>query len=322
MARAGIEATSWKSVGQRGDEGLIGRFAAPKPVATDLFLIEVDLTSDESVGPEWIELQQMAKHFHCACIARAAQVNDASRGAGLPIELEAIGERSPRWQMVMTVRQTLRISASKALGKDIQGRQVFVMATRPDLLLPQPIKVFDHSLEAGLERRREDGRHAKGQAKTHDAPDDIRMVMAALEAHIVVELRESGHAVPPPVGLQGIKDKRSRSHLRRPGGNSRSPKCPCRKDLEQPEAFHPQVFDHIKAIYLGELLRGRRQIPARWWRGPANPVVTIEQTVAPENTPNRSHAGHRGEMRLAQEHLVNGLGTNEPQGALRRELPA
>jgi hypothetical protein len=27
-------------------------------------------------------------------------------------------------------------------------------------------------------------------------------------------------------------------------------------------------------------------------------------------------------MRLAEEHLVNGLRTNEPQGAIRRELPA
>lgn len=196
------------------------------------------------------------------------------------------------------------------------------MATRPDLLLPEPIKVFDHGLEARLERRREDWSNAQCEAKTHDAPDDLRMVMAALETHIVVELRVSGQAVLAPVGAQGIKNKRSRSHLRGPGGNVRSPKRPCGKDLEQPETFHPQVFDHVKGVYLGELLRGRGKIPARRWRGPTNPMVIIEQTVAAKNTSDCPHTGHNAEMRLAEEHLVNGLRTNEPQGAIGRELPA
>jgi len=87
--------------------------------------------------------------------------------------------------------------------------------------------------------------------------------MAALEAHIVVELCESRQAVQTPMGVQGIKNKRSRSHLRGPGRNGRSPKRPRGKDLEQPKTFHPQVFDHIKGIYLGQLLCGCGQIPAR-----------------------------------------------------------
>ena len=57
MSRAGIKATSWESVGQSGHEGLIEGFAATKAVATDLFLIEVDLATHEPVGPEWIDRQ-------------------------------------------------------------------------------------------------------------------------------------------------------------------------------------------------------------------------------------------------------------------------
>jgi hypothetical protein len=197
-----------------------------------------------------------------------------------------------------------------------------VMATRPDLLLPWSIKVFDHGLEARLERRRKDRSHPQCQTKPHDAPDDIRMVMAALEAHIVVKLREGRQAVPLPVGMQGSKNKRSRSHLRGPGGDGRSPKRPCGQDLKPPEAFHPQVFDQVKGVYLGELLRGRRQIPAWRWRGPPDPVVIIEQTVASENTSDRAHTRYDRQMRLAKEYLVNGLRTNEAQGAFRRELPA
>jgi hypothetical protein len=104
MSRSGIEATSWESVGHSGDEGLIEGFAATKSVATDLLLIEVDLATHEPVGPEWIDRQQMAEHFHRSRFAGTSQVNDASRGSGLPIELEIIGEPSPRWLMIMTMR--------------------------------------------------------------------------------------------------------------------------------------------------------------------------------------------------------------------------
>lgn len=115
MSRTGIEATSWKGVGQSGNEGLIGRFAATKPVAPDLCLTEVDLATHESVGPEWIEPQQMAQHLHRARFAGASQVNDDSCGSGLPIELKVIGEASPRWPMGMTVREALPIGANEAL---------------------------------------------------------------------------------------------------------------------------------------------------------------------------------------------------------------
>jgi hypothetical protein len=36
VSRVAIEATSWNSVEQSGDEWLIERFAATKPIATDL----------------------------------------------------------------------------------------------------------------------------------------------------------------------------------------------------------------------------------------------------------------------------------------------
>ena len=41
MSRAGIETVSGESVGQSGDKGLLEWFAAPKAVATDLFLIDL-----------------------------------------------------------------------------------------------------------------------------------------------------------------------------------------------------------------------------------------------------------------------------------------
>jgi len=61
---ADIESALRKSVWQSGDEGLIGRFAAAETVAADLLLIEIYLTTYESVRPERIDPQQMTKHFH------------------------------------------------------------------------------------------------------------------------------------------------------------------------------------------------------------------------------------------------------------------
>jgi len=61
MSRAGIETTSGESVGQSGDKGLFEWFAAPKAVATDLFLIEIDFAAHKPVRPEWIDPQHMAE---------------------------------------------------------------------------------------------------------------------------------------------------------------------------------------------------------------------------------------------------------------------
>lgn len=72
MSRADIETTSWKSVGESGDEGLIERFGATKSIATDLLLIQVDFATNEPVGPQWIDSQQMAKHFDRSCFAGAS----------------------------------------------------------------------------------------------------------------------------------------------------------------------------------------------------------------------------------------------------------
>ena len=46
----------------------------------------------------------MAEHFHRSRFAGASQVNDASGRSRLPIELEIIGEPSPQWLMIMTMR--------------------------------------------------------------------------------------------------------------------------------------------------------------------------------------------------------------------------
>src|SRR5450432_2485560 len=196
------------------------------------------------------------------------------------------------------------------------------MTTGPDLLLPEPIKVFDHRLETRLQRRREDRRDTERQTKTHHSSDDVGMVMASLEAHIVVELCEGRQTVPPPMSAQGIKDKRSGSHLRWPGRDGRPPKRSCGEDLEQPKTFHPQVFDHVKGVDLRPLLRRNGQIPARRRRGAANPLAAVEQTVASENAPDRPEARHGAEVRLAAERFLNGLRTDKAEGAISGELTA
>ena len=69
MSRAGIETTSGESVGQSGDKGLFEWFAAPKAVATDLFVVEVDFAAHKPVRPEWIDPQHMAEHFYHSSVA-------------------------------------------------------------------------------------------------------------------------------------------------------------------------------------------------------------------------------------------------------------
>lgn|SRR6266851_79970 len=148
---ADIEAALWKGVAQSSYEGLIGRFAATEAVAADLLLIEIDLTTYEPVRPEWIDPQHMTKHFHGSRFAGASEINDVSPGAGLPIQSKLFRERPARWLMVMATPQALSVGSSEAIGECTQGHKVLVMTTHPNLLLPQPVKVFDHGLKASLQ---------------------------------------------------------------------------------------------------------------------------------------------------------------------------
>lgn len=134
----------------------------------------------------------MTENFHTSRCAGASQVNDVSRGLSLPVELEVFGEGSPRWLMVMATREALAIGVKKAIGKRAQGREALVMAARPDFLLPKPIEVFDDRLEAGFQRWGEYRSDTESQAQAHHPSNHIGMVMAALEANIVVELAKVG----------------------------------------------------------------------------------------------------------------------------------
>src|SRR6202035_2379717 len=71
--------------------------------------------------------------------------------------------------------------------------------TRPDRGLPAAVVVLDGGLEAGLARRRENGRDAQRQAEPDDAPDGVGMSVGAGEDPVVVELRVGGQAGRAPV---------------------------------------------------------------------------------------------------------------------------
>ena len=61
MPWAEIEATLRKGVRQSGYERLISWFAASKPVATDLLLLEIELATHEPVRPQRIDLKDMTE---------------------------------------------------------------------------------------------------------------------------------------------------------------------------------------------------------------------------------------------------------------------
>src|SRR6266446_8471648 len=135
------------------NQWLIRGLATPQSIEADLLLIQIERTTHKSMRPEGINFKDMPEQFDRSRFAGASQVNEASLRLSLPIKVKVLRERSSRRLLLLATCQALGISLREPSRKRAQGGKVLMMATRPDFLLPQSIKVFDHALKAHFQRR-------------------------------------------------------------------------------------------------------------------------------------------------------------------------
>jgi hypothetical protein len=198
-----------------------------------------------------------------------------------------------------------------------QRLQTRVVEALPDLLLPEPVEVLDHPLEALLQGRRKDWRDLQGQAQTHHAPHDVRMIMPSLEARIVIELRVRREALAAPMRLQKFHNLRGVRLRGRPGAHRRAEQGPTGENLAEPEAFQRQILNHIKAVELRFAGPHRRQIPAGRRRRPPHARPGVQQAVTGQD----AHARH-GPKPLLLQPFGDGVRPMKPERALLFQLLA
>lgn len=127
----------------------------------------------------------------------------------------------------------------------------------PDLLLPAAVEVLSRILHAGFPRGREDGGDAEAGTQPDDASQRITMLMRALKAVVVVELRVGRQAEFPPVGLQVRDDGASGKRGPRPSPWKRGVNRGDGQDFDFRAIGQIQPFDDVKAVEFGVALRNR-----------------------------------------------------------------
>ena len=97
------------------------------------------------------------------------------------------------------------------------------MEALPDFLLPKAIEIFNCALKALLQRRSKNRSDTQSETQAHDSPDYIGVVMAALEASIIIKLGKNRETICAPMRQQAVKGESGRSHDGRPGCAEWSP---------------------------------------------------------------------------------------------------
>ncbi len=147
---------------------MIGITAAQRMEADDL-IAEFDLTANQTMRPQWIDLKGMAKQADCAGFGGATYKDHHALGVSLEIGLPRGGKGTALGSVINTGRGALAVGTDVAAGLRLKAGQRIMVEATLHLGLPAAIEVFDGGLEAWLPGRREHRSHAQLQADPYHA---------------------------------------------------------------------------------------------------------------------------------------------------------
>src|SRR4029077_9385942 len=123
---------------------------ATKRVEADGLIAEIDLTANQTMRPQWIDLKGMSKQADRAGFGGATYEDYHSLGVSLEIGLPRKGQGAALGRVINTGRSALAVGADVAAGLRLKVGQGIIVEATPDFGLPAAIEVFDGGLEAGF----------------------------------------------------------------------------------------------------------------------------------------------------------------------------
>ena len=172
---------------------------AAKCVEADGLIAEIDLTANQTMRPQWIDLKGMTKQADRAGFGGATYEDHHSLGVNLEIGLPGEKQGTALGRTINPCRSALAVGPDVAAGLRLKAGQGIMVEATPHLGLPTAVEVFDGSLEAGLPGRCEHRGHAQLQADPDNAAQGVATAVATLEDCVVVELCISGQPELTPV---------------------------------------------------------------------------------------------------------------------------
>ena len=283
-------------------------------VEADEVGIQVDLTSDKSVCPEWIEREAVTEQVERAGLIGATQKDDLAVGMERQIWLPCIREGRSRRGGFDSKGGTGAACLDKLGGLDLEGEQRVVLEARPDLGLPAAVIAFDGGLEARLARRGKDRDDPKSKTESDDATNGVGILVSALEASVVVELSVGGQADVLPVGQQRLESFPSGDERSGPGLHQTAVERDGVEDLDIDSPANDKAGDDVEAIQFGVAPGNLRQIPTSRRSGMTNSSTPI-QSAPPQQDPSDRANGWQRTVALFQQLAMDRRIAKLPQGA-------
>jgi hypothetical protein len=191
-------------IGARLQQRLRGRFSPAERVKRNAVRVQIDLGSNQAVGPIRFHQEGPPHEMNLALLGGAAQEDHAPLQRSLQIGLPGGRKRATLRRSLHPLGSTLSVSRDVACRLQLQGGQRIMMKARPDLGLPATVEVLHSRLKPGLARRSKDGSDVQAQTETADATDGIRELVRPLKARVVIELSVSRQAEGAPMLQQSV----------------------------------------------------------------------------------------------------------------------
>src|SRR6266566_2797391 len=248
---------------------LCGGISPPKGVKSNATPIQIDLGSNQAVGPVRIHPERTSQEVHLTLFRGPAQKDHTPVQRGLQIGLPGGRKRTSRRSSFHPLGGTLAAGGDVARRLQLQGSQRIMMKARPDLGLPAAVEILHGSLKPRLTRRSKDRGDVQAQAETADPPDGIGELVRSLKARIVIELSVGGQSAGTPMLDEGVGGPSGGDRALRPGGDQAPVQRDPIQDFHFDSPFDHQAFDDVEAVQLALASSDIRKIPARWRRRPS-----------------------------------------------------
>src|SRR4051794_24605428 len=131
--RSVLEAAVGQPIVRFQDLRLALRVLAPQGEEADLVRVQIDLTTNQAVGPDLAQRPGLPQHGDLALGVASPQVDQPARGPLLQLELPAAREGTPVRGGLGPGRPLLEQGSDVPLGMPLQVFQVLVLKAGPDL---------------------------------------------------------------------------------------------------------------------------------------------------------------------------------------------
>src|SRR5512135_1559481 len=150
--------------------GLDRRLLPTQGVEADLARVEIELRTDQAVGPPRIDRIAPFQQPHRPDGVRAPHEDDPTAGVGLQVQAPGHREGTTGRGRIDPLHATGSHGGHKAvrLLPNLSRRRE--REPGPDLRLPQAVVALDYRLKARFPRRDEHRHDPQAQAQPHDAP--------------------------------------------------------------------------------------------------------------------------------------------------------